>query len=165
MVDGRWSGFFSLTPGLLPQAEWGASGLAQPALRGRATEGTAGTKAGEAVWSLKSFPWSLFGAGGEAGAGHAFAQAAFFEEILLQPPELPVEEVVGHFNQTHNHIGANGGVGVFDAFLEGFVIRAGSAVELAEAEGVAVVGCPFLDAAGADVPGGEGSSARTDSAP
>jgi len=32
----------------------------------------------------------LFGAGGQPGVGHALAQAAFFEEILLQPFELLV---------------------------------------------------------------------------
>jgi hypothetical protein len=38
---------------------------------------------------------SLSGSLGESGAGHAFAKAAFFEEILLEPPELLVEKVAG----------------------------------------------------------------------
>jgi hypothetical protein len=74
------------------------------------TEGTPGTKVGTAFWSfasLKSFPRSLLGAGCQPGASHAFAQAAFFQEILFQAAELPVEQVVGHFDQTHNHIGAD----------------------------------------------------------
>jgi hypothetical protein len=37
----------------------------------------------------------LPGAGGEPGAGHALAQAAFFEEILLKAFELLVQQVVG----------------------------------------------------------------------
>ena len=82
----------------------------------------------------------MFGAGGQTGAGHALAQAAFFEKILFQSAELLVEQVVGHFDQTQNHIGADGGVGVLDAFLEGLVVRAGRAVEPAQALGVTVVG-------------------------
>jgi len=38
---------------------------------------------------------TLFGAGGESRAGHALSQAAFPEKILLEPPKLLVEEVVG----------------------------------------------------------------------
>ena len=33
--------------------------------------------------------------GFEAGAGHAFAKTAFFEEGLFEPADLPVEQVVG----------------------------------------------------------------------
>ena len=85
----------------------------------------------------------MFGAVGQPGARHALAQAAFFEEILFQAAELLVEQVVGHFDQTHNHIGADGGVGMLDAFLEGLKIRAGRAVEPAQAQGVTVVGYPI----------------------
>ena len=83
----------------------------------------------------------------EAGAGHALAQAAFVQEIAFQAPELAVEEVGGYFDQAHDHIGANRGIGVLDAFFEGLVIRARRAVELAKAQCVRVVGCPFLDVA------------------
>lgn len=41
-------------------------------------------------------------AGVEPGDGHAFAQAAFFQEILLQPPELLVEPVGGHLDEAGN---------------------------------------------------------------
>jgi hypothetical protein len=86
--------------------------------------------------------------GGEAGAGHALTQAAFFQKIPLQPAELLVEQVARHLDQTHNDVGADRGVGVLNAFLEGLVIRAGCTVEPAEAEGITVVGRPFLDTAG-----------------
>ena len=69
------------------------------------------------------------GAMGEAGAGHALAQAAFVQEIALQAAELAAEEVGGDFDQAHDDVGANRGIGVLDAFLEGLVIGAGRAVE------------------------------------
>ena len=37
----------------------------------------------------------LFGAVGEAGAGHAFAEAALFEEVFLLAPQQAVEQVGG----------------------------------------------------------------------
>jgi hypothetical protein len=38
----------------------------------------------------------------QAGAGHAFAEAAFFEEILFEPADLLlVEEVVGLVDQAN----------------------------------------------------------------
>jgi len=43
---------------------------------------------------------SLTGSLGESGAGHAFAKAAVFEEILLEPPELVVEKVAGQLDQS-----------------------------------------------------------------
>ena len=63
----------------------------------------------------------LFGPMREAGAGHALAQAAFVQEIALQAAELAVEQVGGNFDQAHDHIGANRGVGVLDAFLRSLV--------------------------------------------
>jgi hypothetical protein len=62
---------------------------------------------------------------GETGAGHPFAQAAFFDKILLQSLELLVEKIGGHFDEAGYHVGADGRVGVFDAFAESFVVRAG----------------------------------------
>ena len=47
----------------------------------------------------------LPGAGGEAGAGHALAEAAFGEEVLFEPPELLIEEVVGLVNETDDDVG------------------------------------------------------------
>ena len=44
---------------------------------------------------------------GEAGAGHAFAQAAILYKGLFQPAELLVKEVVGQFDQANHHIGGN----------------------------------------------------------
>jgi len=41
----------------------------------------------------------------EAGAGHALAQAALFQEILFQSAELLVNEVVGLMNQADGDVG------------------------------------------------------------
>ncbi len=41
----------------------------------------------------------------EAGAGHPLAQAALFQEVLLQPPELLVNQVVGLVNQADGNVG------------------------------------------------------------
>src|ERR1043165_6845558 len=95
---------------------------------GKGTEGTKGTQGTQrtemspAFWSFGSFPWSLSGAGGETGAGHALAQATLSEKSLFQPAELLVEEVVSHFDQAHNHIDADRGVGVLDALFERFFV-------------------------------------------
>ena len=43
----------------------------------------------------------------EAGAGHALAQAALFQEILLQAAELLVNQVVGLVNQADRNVGNN----------------------------------------------------------
>jgi hypothetical protein len=75
------------------------------------------------------------------------AEAALFEEILFEPPELLVEEVFCQLDQSDHHIGGDQWVGVFDAFLEGFVIGVGLAIELAETFGVAMLLGPFLSAA------------------
>lgn len=40
----------------------------------------------------------LAGAFGEASAGHALAQPAFFEEIPFEAPELAVQEVTRHLD-------------------------------------------------------------------
>lgn len=102
----------SLMPRLLPQAGWGASGLAQRALPGQATEGTPRTKGSASFWSfqsLRSFPWSLLGAGRQTGAGHALAQAAFFHEVLLQAANQLVQQVVGLVNQAEGDVGEHAG--------------------------------------------------------
>lgn len=44
-------------------------------------------------------------AGGETGAGHAFAEAALFEKIAFEPPELLVEQVVGLVNEADEDVG------------------------------------------------------------
>ena len=41
----------------------------------------------------------------EAGAGHSFAQAALFQEILLQSAELLIYEVIGLVDQADGNIG------------------------------------------------------------
>ena len=46
--------------------------------------------------------------------------------------EQLAEQVASHLDEAGNHIGTDGGVGVFDAFLEGFIIGVGGAVEAAQ---------------------------------
>ena len=46
---------------------------------------------------------------GEAGSGHALAQAALFQEILLQTAELLVNEIVGLVNQANGNVRDNFG--------------------------------------------------------
>jgi hypothetical protein len=53
---------------------------------------------------------SLAVAGGEAGAGHTFAQAAGAEEVLLLAAKLLVEQVVGDFDEAEDHVGGIEGV-------------------------------------------------------
>lgn len=43
----------------------------------------------------------------QSGAGHAFAEAIFFEEILFEAADLSVEEVVGLMNQADRDVGNN----------------------------------------------------------
>ena len=45
----------------------------------------------------------------EAGAGHAFAEVALGKKILLEPPELLVEQVVRLVNQADEDVGDNFG--------------------------------------------------------
>lgn len=92
----------------------------------------------------------LPGAGSQAGASHAFAQAAFLQEILFQARNLPVEQITRHLDQADDDIGADGGVGVFDAFAKCFVVGAGLAVEVAQAARVGMVRCPFGEATRAE---------------
>ncbi|MHB8522507.1 MAG: hypothetical protein ACYDH9_17360 [Limisphaerales bacterium] len=70
-----------------------------------------------------------------------------FNERFLQGLELPVQQVARHLDQTQNDVGADGWVGVFNAFPEGVVVRARDAVEPAEALGVGMLRCPFGQAA------------------
>jgi len=43
-------------------------------------------------------------AGFEADAGHAFAQAAFFEEVAFEAGDLPIEEVIGLVDQADENV-------------------------------------------------------------
>ena len=83
------------------------------------------------------------GALGQAGAGHALAQAALIEEIPFLTAEQLIEQVAGDFDQTHEDVGADGRVGMLDAFAKGLIICAACSVQAAEALGVAVVRLPF----------------------
>lgn len=83
---------------------------------------------------------------GQASAGHAFAEATLFEEVLFQAADLFVQQVVGHFDQADDDVRAGLRVGVLDAFAEGVVGGVGLAVEIAEALCMGVVAGPFLQA-------------------
>src|ERR1043166_5581290 len=103
---------------------------------GKWTEGPKGREGrglGAAFWSRESLVWSLAGAGGEAGAGHALAEATLSEEILFQAAELLVKKVAGHLDQADDDVGTDGGFRVLDAFFESFVICPRHTVELAQA--------------------------------
>jgi hypothetical protein len=63
----------------------------------------------------------------QAGAGHGLAQAALLHEGLFQGFELAVEEEIGHFDEANDDIGADGRVGVFDAFSSAKPCRRASA--------------------------------------
>jgi hypothetical protein len=41
----------------------------------------------------------------KACAGHAFAKAALGKKILFEPPELPVEQVIGLVNEADEDVG------------------------------------------------------------
>ena len=43
----------------------------------------------------------------EAGAGHALAEAALFEEIFFEAEELPVEEVVRLVDEADHGVGGD----------------------------------------------------------
>ncbi len=104
------------------------------------------------LWSFSPalpHPRLLRRAVGEAGAGHALADATLLDEVLLQPQEEAAEEAVGNLDEADEHVGADGGVGVLDALLEGLVVGAGLTAQGREPFGVGVVLGPFLDAAGA----------------
>ena len=77
----------------------------------------------------------MFGAGGEAGAGHAFAQAAFLEKIALQAPELLVKQVVGLVNQADEDVSHYMARTAVDEFTIGLIGRIGRSAEAADVEG------------------------------
>jgi hypothetical protein len=60
--------------------------------------------------------------------------------------ELPIQQVTGHLDQPNDDIGADRGVGVFNAVPETRVIGAGLPVEAAEAACVRMVRRPFGEA-------------------
>ena len=45
----------------------------------------------------------------EAGAGHAFAEAAFLHEVFFEPADLLVEEVVGLVDDADRDVGQGSG--------------------------------------------------------
>lgn len=87
--------------------------------------------------------FALLVAFGEAGAGHAFAQTAFPEKVPFEAADLLIEKIICYLDQSHDDIDADGGVWMFDAFSEGFIIGAGLAVEPTQAHGIGMIALPF----------------------
>src|SRR6185436_17038825 len=75
----------------------------------------------------------------ESSARHALPQAAFLEESLLQAPDLLIQQIVGHLDQTDDHVGGDRRIGVFNAFAEMLVGGVRGLVELAQAMGVGMI--------------------------
>lgn len=78
----------------------------------------------------------------EAGLGHVFAEAAFFDEVFFEAAYLLVEEIVGLVNEANGDVGNDFGRAGFDVGfvgLVGFVILAS---EFADVEGFFVVFFP-----------------------
>jgi hypothetical protein len=78
----------------------------------------------------------------QAGAGHALAEAAILEEVLLQAAKLLVQKVVDCLDQANDHVATDRGVTVLDALAEGIVGGIVDDLGLAAGEqvGVAAVG-------------------------
>ncbi len=58
------------------------------------------------------------GTAGEAGAGHALAQAAFLEKVLFEALDLLVEQVIGLMDQANEDVGDRLRRPGFDEFAE-----------------------------------------------
>jgi hypothetical protein len=57
----------------------------------------------------------------ETGAGHAFAEAAFFDEVLFQTTEQLIEEVVGLMDEAEGDVGEDFGRAIGEEWAIGFV--------------------------------------------
>ena len=79
----------------------------------------------------------------EAGAGHSFAQAALFQEILLQSAELLIYEVIGLVDQADGNIGDHFGRAGFHERAVKLVGLRDFAPEPADIEGFLGVFVPF----------------------
>jgi hypothetical protein len=66
-------------------------------------------------------------------------------EIWFGFLQLLFEEKARHLNQTDDGVGGYGGVGVLDAFLEGFAVRVRLGGTIAPPSGVTVILVPFFD--------------------
>ena len=78
----------------------------------------------------------------EAGAGHAFAEAAFFEEVFFEAADLLVEEVVGLVDEADGDVGEGSGRAVLEEGAIGFKGFAGGFTEFADVERFAGVFIP-----------------------
>lgn len=84
---------------------------------------------------------------GQARPCHGFPKTALLNESLLQSPDLLIQEIVDHFDQSYDHVCTDSRVRMLAAFLEGLIVRAGRAVELAEALRMGMIEHPLLQTA------------------
>jgi len=77
--------------------------------------------------------------GGETGAGHAFAEAALLEEVLFEPADLLIEEVIGLVDEADDDVGHDLNGSGFDKLAVGFVGDLFSGAELSDKKGF--LGC------------------------
>ena len=68
----------------------------------------------------------------EAGPGHALAESAFLEEILFEPADLLVEEVVGLVDEAEGNVGDDLGRARFGEFTLGLISRMGLIAQAAD---------------------------------
>src|SRR5713226_10575302 len=88
-----------------------------------------------------------FGAFGQAGAGHALAQATLLDKSFLQVLKLPVQEIASNVDQANDHIGADGRVRVLNPFAESFISEIRGSIEFSQALRIAMIFRPFFEAA------------------
>ena len=74
----------------------------------------------------------------QAGAGHALAQAAVFDEVLLQTAELLVDQVIGLVDEAQGDIGHDFGRAGFQELAIVFVGLRSRATTPEQAEGAGV---------------------------
>jgi hypothetical protein len=82
-------------------------------------------------------------------AGHSLAQAAFLEKGYFQLAQLLIQKVVGHADQSDDHIGGDCRVGMIYSFAESTVMRVRDPVQIAKAKCEWVILGPFRKSAGA----------------
>ena len=73
---------------------------------------------------------------GEADPGHAFAEAALFEEIFFEAEELPIEQVVRLVDEADRDVGDGLGRAGLEKLAIEFESLRGLAAEAAHVEGL-----------------------------
>lgn len=87
----------------------------------------------------------------EAGLGHVFAEAAFFDKVFFEAANLLVEKVVGLVNEANGDVGDDFGRAGFDVGFVGLVGFVFLAAEFADVEGFFVFFFPDTVASCAEV--------------